>query len=230
MAIGVAIAALATLLVMGGGSGASSTPTNKPTGSASANKVRLYAQLEALPMLDEDQRLTLILIAQGETSGTYSPNAHNDSDSEVDASRRAWKNVAERFADCGRPADEYIIGSIGRFQRLAPYFANDLRHVIPCVDPQLGFDGLHDIVSAISYAAWITRLASWNGRVSGLRGGWATPEWVDGPPADKLAKWRGHAEDAGLGGAFLDRKIKRFPDDLGAVLAALQAFDAQTVS
>ena len=82
------------------------------------DKQKLYAQLEALPMLDEDQRLFLMLVAHGESR--YHPRAHNDSESERDASAKAYDRIAARFSGCGRTREQYAIGSVGRFQRLAP--------------------------------------------------------------------------------------------------------------
>jgi hypothetical protein len=222
------------LLAFGGGAHAV-TPTN---GGNVTNKKRLYDQLRALPMLDEDQRLFLMLVAHGESG--YSPTAHNDSASESAASGKAFDRLVEQGRinpACGYTRAQVSIGSVGRFQRLAPYFINDLRDVAPCIDPMAGLDGIHDIVSAIQNAAALSRNPNWNGRASGLRGGWGTLSWIDGPPADKLEKWKRHADEAHLmgpgvyGGAFLDKKINQFPKDPAGVLAALRAFDAnQTVA
>lgn len=227
MAIEIVIAALATLLVMGGGGGgASSTPTNKPTGSASANKVRLYAQLEALPMLDEDQRLFLIYLAQGESR--YNQLAFNDSESEAAAAREAYDKNVEKFAACGYTRAQLGRGSGGRFGRLLPYFVLDLRDYVPCIAPSAINDGIHDIASAIHLARVHQDNPQWDGTVGSLRAGWATPGDLH-PTEDRLAKMRATATDAGLGPEFISRRLNKFPSDLGAVLAALQAFDAEQV-
>lgn len=186
-----------------------------------SNKVRLYSQLRALPMLTEDQRLFLMLVAHGESR--YNPRAHNDSPSEVRASARAYDRIADRFAACDRGRDQYTIGSAGRFGRLVPYFADDLRDVVPCIDPLAIFDGLHDIASAIATARGLQGYPTWQGTVVSLRAGWATPGWLDAPPPDKVAKWTRHASEAGLPPDFLTRSLDRFPGDLAAILAALRA-------
>lgn len=208
--------------VLASSSGESSTtPTPTPTPSGTmTRKQRLYAQLESLPMLDEDQRLFLMLVAYGESG--FSPTAHNKSGGEVSASERAFDRIADRFAACGRPKSAYTIGSGGRFGRLVPYFCNDLRSVVPCIDPQSIFDGVHDIASAIATAHALQGYASWQGTVVSLRAGWATPGWMDAPPASKVEKWTRHANEVGLPAGFVNRSLARFPDDLAAVLHALQ--------
>ena len=184
----VAAVAAATVLVIVAASGTSSAATPpKPTppvpGGKLTRKQFLYAQLESLSQLTEDQRLFLMLVAYGETGGTWKTTAHNDTASEVAASAKAYDRIADEVAACGRPKSAYVIGSGGRFQRLVPYFVHDLRTLVPCIDPQAVFDGVHDIVSAVANAhALTTRYPSWNGKVSGLRGGWGTLNWLDAPP------------------------------------------------
>jgi hypothetical protein len=216
-----ALAAVAVIVGIGGKNDGTPTPTPSPGGTMS-NKQRLYAQLESLPELTEDQRLFLMLVAYGESG--YKPSAHNDSASEVAASSNAYDRIADEFAACGRPRSAYVIGSGGRFQRLVPYFAHDFRELVPCINPALVFDGFHDIISAIANAhALSTRYASWNHKVSGLRGGWGTIAWLDEPPLDKVAKWRKHAVAVGLGADFLDRELTPFPPATSSMLATLFA-------
>ena len=197
------------------------TPTPTPGGGTMTRKQRLYAQLESLPMLDEDQRLFLMLVAYGESG--FSPTAHNKSGGEVSASERAFDRIRERFASCPFTREQYAIGSGGRFGRLVPYFCNDLRDVVPCIDPQAIFDGVHDIASAIATAHALQGYASWQGTVVSLRAGWATPGWMDAPPAAKVEKWTRHANEVGLPAGFVNKTLARFPSDTAAVLHALQS-------
>lgn len=203
------------------------TPTPTPPGGGSmTRKQRLYAQLESLKAhgLTEDHVLFLMLVAYGETGGTWKPTAHNDTPSEVDASERAFDRIAAEMSACGLSRAQVAIGSIGRFQQLGPYFVHAMRDVVPCIDPQLAFDGVHDIIGAIANAhALSTRYASWNHRVSGLRGGWGTLSWLDAPPQAKLDKWRKHAVAVGLGADFIDRWLPPFPAATKAMLATLQS-------
>ncbi len=196
------------------------TPTPTSGGGSMTKKQQLYAQLESLPMLDEDQRLFLMLVAYGESG--FSPTAHNKSSGEVDASQRAYDRIRERFASCPWTREQYAIGSGGRFGRLVPYFCNDLRDVVPCIDPQSIFDGMHDIVSAIATAHALQGYASWQGTVVSLRAGWATPGWMDAPPASKVEKWTRHANEVHLPAGFINKTLARFPSDLAAVLHTLR--------
>lgn len=202
-----------------GSNSGGTTPT--PTPGGMTRKQRLYAQLESLPMLDEDQRLFLMLVAYGESG--FSPTAHNKSGGEVDASARAYDRIREHFASCPFTRAQYAIGSGGRFGRLVPYYCNDLRDVVPCIDPQTIFDGVHDIASAIATAHALQGYASWQGTVVSLRAGWATPGWMDAPPASKVEKWTRHANEVHLPAGFVNKTLARFPSDLASVLHALQA-------
>lgn len=211
--------------------GGSDTPAPTDVGTMT-NKQRLYMQLRALPELTEDQRLFLMLVAHGESF--YNPKAFNDSAGEAAAAARAYDRIRDRFASCPYPRASYVTGSGGRFGRLVPYYANDLRNVVPCIDPRSIGDGVHDIVSAIATAHALQGYSSWRGTVASLRAGWATPGWMASPPADKVAKWRRHANEAGLmgpgvdGGPFVDKTLTRFPGpaQLAGILARLQALPA----
>ena len=225
---GVAALLLASSSSRAGGSG-TSTPTG-PTGDAVTNKQKLYAQLRSLPMLTEDQRLFLMLVAHGESN--YNPKAFNDSEAEAAASARAFERLQEQGRidpDCGYTRENLGTGSGGRFGRLVAYYVNDLREVVPCIKPESIGDGLHDIVSAVATARALQGYATWNGTIGGLRGGWGTPAWLDGAPADKIAKWARHADEGGFSGEigrggmeFLARPLTRFTGDLRGVLRSLQ--------
>lgn len=233
-ALTLAAAAVGWLALSGSSSAvpSSSDPIEPTPGGPMTNKQRLYAQLRALPQLTEDQRLFLILVAHGESN--YNPRAHNDSAGERAASRVAYGRIAAKLDTCGRPRAEFEIGSGGRFGRLIPYFVNDLWGVRQCIDPQEVFGAFWDIPSAIRTCHALQGYASYTGTVGSLRAGFGTPGWMDAPPADKLAKWRRHANEARLmgagvnGGAFIDRNLTRFPGgttaSLQSIVETLQAF------
>ncbi len=227
-----AIAATAVALAFGSSGASAKPPTDVPTGGPMSAKQRLYAQLRAIAELTEDQRLFLMLVAHGESN--YHASAFNKSAGEAAAAGKAYDRIAAELGACGRPRAEYVRGSGGRFGRLVPYYVHDLRNVVHCIDPATIGDGLHDIVSAIANAHALQGYASWNGLVSGLRGGWGTIAWLDAPPPDKVAKWRRHATEAHLmgagvdGGAFLDRPLADFPgpSQLPTILGELMALRA----
>lgn len=175
-------------------------------------KVRLWKQLEALP-LDANQRLFLMLVAKGESN--FVPSAFNDSAGEAAAAGRAYDRIADRLAACGRPRSAYATGSGGRFGRLVPYFANDLRTLVPCINPTSIGDGVHDLMSAIINARALQQYSSWRGTAGSLRAGWATPGWMDAPPPDKLAKWQRHAVeedlDKGSTNFGVNSRVSMFP-------------------
>lgn len=201
------------------------------------NKQKLYAQLRALPMLTEDQRLAMVLIAKGESN--YSPKAWNKSASERAASATAYRRLLDQGRldpACAWTEDRLAIGSVGRFQRLGPYFTNDLRELRPCASPTVeGFDGFHDLVAALVSAHAITNNYAdrWNRRISGLRGAWGTLSWIEGDAPDAtIAKWVGHAKDENLAGpnttvsqaqAFLQRPLTPFPRVTPAMMALIRA-------
>lgn len=225
-----AIAAVVGLALLVGGSAAASPGSGQSPKPGSSNKTRLWQQLEAIPQLDDDQRLFLTLVAHGESG--YSPRAFNDSAGEAAASRKACERMMEEHKldeACAYTCAQLGTGSGGRFGRLVAYFVRDMRHVAKCVQPEAIADGKSDIISAIANAHALQGYDSWNGMVSGLRGGWGTPNWLDNPPADKVAKWGRHAEEASIRGGreFLNVKLRRFPgpEQLPAIKAALDAFD-----
>lgn len=196
-----------------------------------SHKQKLYAQLESLPMLTEDQRLFLMLVAHGESN--YNPSAFNDSPKEAAASGRAFdrlKSSGRIDPTCGYTRANLGTGSGGRFGRLVAYYANDLQGVAPCIKPESIGDGLHDIVSAVATAHALQRYDAWDGTIGDLRAGWATPGYLGGKaPATAVARWVKHANEGGFSGVvgsggelFLARKLTPFTGDLRAVLARLQ--------
>lgn len=234
----VAAVAVATIAVATNSASASPvTPANPGGDGMATNKQKLYAQLRALPMLTEDQRLAMMLIAKGESN--FSPSAWNRTASEVSASATAYQRLLEQGRldpACAWTRDRLAVGSVGRFQRLGPYFTNDLRDLKPCAAPTIeGLDGVHDLVSALVTAHAVTNNYPdrWNRRVSGLRGAWGTLSWIEGDAPDAtLAKWVGHARDENLAGpnttvsqaqAFLQRELTPFPRVTPAMMAAIRS-------
>lgn len=195
-------------------------------------KMRLWSKLRALPQLTEDQRLFIVLVAHGETGGTYRPTAHNDTASEVAASRSAWNNnatLAARLTACGHGGvDAWAIGSGGYGGRLVPYFGDDMLDAgLPC-DPRGVFDSNLSLVSSIITASKLQALPAWERSrkaVANLRAGYYGLAYIEQPPADRVAKYKRHAADAGIGASFVDRVLPRFPGPAQAkqLLATLQA-------
>lgn len=188
-------------------------PTGDDMSNSGTPKARLWRQLEALTELDPDQRLFLMMVAKGESN--FYPSAFNDSAGEAAAAGRAYDRIAASLAQCGRSRAAYATGSGGRFGRLVPYFVNDLRNLVPCIDPKLIGDGVHDIMSAIITARALQGYGSWRGTAGSLRAGWATPGWMASPPADKLAKWQRHIVeeklDQGSTRFSVNTQLRQFP-------------------
>ncbi len=201
------------------GGGSSAPPTSE---EATAFRAQLWAQLQQIPdyLIDDDQRRFALYVGYGESR--WNPRAHNDSASEVAASVTAYNRIAGRFAGCNIPRARYVRGSGGRFGRLLPYFCSDLREVVPCADPDLIFDGVHDIVSLVKLAGDLQDNPTWQGTVGSLRAGWKTPGNLR-PSAARLAKMRKSAVKAGLEASFIDQKIARFTKNLDAIRNALLA-------
>ena len=197
-------------------------------------KQHLWAMLRALPELTEDQRLFVMLVAHGETGGTYRSTAHNDTPSEVAASVKAWdKNpsLAQRLTACGAGGrDAWAIGSGGYGGRLVPYFGDDMLDAgLPC-HPTGVFDPHLSLVSSIITAHKLQQLPAWQRSartVANLRVGYYGPAYMDDPPADRVAKYERHADDAHLGAGFVDRVLPEFPGPASghAMLARLRAME-----
>lgn len=205
----------------------SSSP-KRPSASQEENRIKLWAQLHAIPdrLMTEDQRRFLVYVAYGESR--WDPLAHNDDATEVAASATAYDRVAARLAGCGRSRSAYVRGSGGRFGRLLPYFATDLSELLPCIDPASIWNGIDDIVSAVHLARVHQDEPSWDGTVGSVRAGWRTPGDLR-PSAERLAKMRQTAVRAGLDAGFIDRQLDRFTTDLAGIRAALLEH-AQVVS
>lgn len=187
----------------------------------------LWAKLRALPQLDEDQRLFLMLVAFGETAGTWKPTAHNDTPSEVKASVDAWDaapKLAAALEATGHPRESWTIGSGGYGGRLGPYFGDDMLDAELDADPRLLFDGNHSIVSSIITAHKLQRLSHWQRSpqtMGALRAGYFGLAAMVTPPVERLEKYKRHAEQVGLPADFIERKPAIFPGpEQGAALLA----------
>jgi hypothetical protein len=224
--IGIGVGTVAVLISRARASGtAPGQGTSK--GSQSTNKKRLWAQLQAIPQLDDDQRKFFIYVAQGESR--YNPMAFNDSPGEARAAGEAYDKHANEFSACGYTRAELARGSGGRFGRLLPYFVRDVAGVLPCIEPSAINDGYTDILSAIRLARIHQDNPQWDGTVGSLRAGWATPGDLH-PTENRLAKMRATATDAGLGPEFISRRLKPITRDLPGVLAALLTFKNKAVA
>lgn len=213
------------LAAQGGGS-------TTPPPSGGSDKAKLYAQLRKVSLLTEDQRLFLMLVAYGESR--YEPGAKNTSDDALALANAAYDSLVAQDrldASCGYTRESLTRdGAAGRFGRLVPYYVDDLRDVVPCIKPESINDGLHDIVAAVAQARRLQNYASWNGTIGDLRAGWGRPSWMGGnAPAERIARWAGHADDEGFSGvkgsggmAFLARPLTPFTSDLRGVLRSLQ--------
>lgn len=194
----------------------STTPTT--TEDPMTPKARLYAMLRAIPQLTEDQRLFVMLVAYGETGGTWRSTAHNDTASEVAASVKAWENnpeLAQRLAVFA-PKAQWCRGSGGYGGRLIPYFGDDMLDAgLPeFCRPEGVFDPRLSVVSTIITAAKIQRTNAWersDKTVANLRVGFYGLNYVDRPPADRVAKYRAHALKVRLPGDFVGRVLPDFP-------------------
>jgi len=197
-------------------------------------KQHLWAMLRALPELTEDQRLFVMLVAHGETGGTYRSTAHNDTPSEVAASVKAWDNspsLAQRLTACGAGGrDAWAIGSGGYGGRLVPYFGDDMLDAgLPC-HPTGVFDPHLSLVSTIITAHKLQQLPAWQRSahtVANLRVGYYGIGYMDDPPADRVAKYERHADDAHLGAGFVHRVLTEFPGPASGhtMLARLRAME-----
>lgn len=190
-------------------------PADDEDPDAMTRKQQLYAKLESLPQLSEDQRLFFMLTAYRESAATWKPTAHNDTASEVGYSEKAFDDddVGPKLVACA-PRERWVIGSGGLFGRLVPYFGLDCLKIFgKCVEPEKVFDADFDIVSACITAAGLQKRDAWkkNPTVGVLRTGWGWPAAMGNPPADRIKKYRRDAAKVGLPEDFVDRKLDDFP-------------------
>ena len=178
-----------------------------------ASRTTFEGYLARLP-LTASQRDMLTLIAYGESH--FNLAAHNDSAGEVAASWRAYRRVDERLAGCGFRPEDYAIGSGGYFGRLVPYFADDLRGVVPCVNPQAVFSNAAAVfISGIRNCGRLQRYQSWRDDPTAvrLRAGFLSLRAMADVPPDRAQKYARHAREAGLPPTFINGRVDVFPVD-----------------
>lgn len=235
----VGVAAAAVLLV---GAGAASADDNGENGGGvgTSNKVRIWRKLAFIQELDDIQRLFLMLVAYGE--GKYNPAAHNGSPSERLASSKAADNspwIVQRAIACGVNAAALRTGSWTTFQLLAPYVSGTAHEIFggafcPFADPTRTPSNLNlQIVIAIEHARDLQGYKGWQARptVGNLRLGWAAPAWMgyEGEHADRIEKYRDHAEHEQLGAPainprdLIDKSIGVFPNNPAQIYEALRS-------
>lgn len=187
------------------------SPSQGPK-TMTANRQSFDEHLARLPLTPR-QADFMRLWAYGESR--FSPTAHNDSDGEVAASRRAWARVAERFAACTHPAAAYQIGSGGYFGRLVPYFADDMRGIVDCVAPAAVFSPAASIISGVRMMGRLQRHDAWQAdpTVTRLRAGGLSLRAMQDVPPDRAEKYARHARELGLPSSFVRGTVELFPVD-----------------
>lgn len=182
-------------------------------------KVVLWKMLRACVVLTEDQRLTVILIAHGETGATYRSTAHNDTASEVSASVKAWDHnpaLAEKLLAQGHGGRvAWCNGSGGYGGRLQPYFGDDMLDMGMAADPALLFSRVPSLLSTLVTCWKLQQTGAWersDHTVGALRIGFYGPGMMDEPlPTDRREKYVRHARDSGVGIGLVDRVLPTFP-------------------
>lgn len=207
MRLYVVAAALALLL-----SSTATASAKRESKTMTANRQSFDEHLARLPLTPR-QADFMRLWAYGESR--FSVTAHNDSDGEVAASRRAWDRVAERFASCTHPAAAYQIGSGGYFGRLVPYFADDMRGVVECVSPDAVFSPAASIISGVRMMGRLQRHDAWQAdpTVTRLRAGGLSLRAMADVPPDRAEKYARHARELGLPASFVRGTVELFPVD-----------------
>lgn len=202
----------------------------------SANKIRFWRKLESISELDNTQRYFLTLWAHGETAGHFNADAHNGTQSERDAAAAGVRNnphLLELATSCGIPRANLESGSWGLPQRLAPFIVSDAFAVfgsLACrfADPlrfQLDEDWqIADMIKVARTLQGGQRFASFP-TVGNLRLGTAAVALMGHPNenADRLEKYRRHAQHAGLPDGIVDTRIRLFPQNYVAIYSNLRA-------
>lgn len=187
--------------------------------------------------LDDTQRKFLVLTAYGESrfnrliyrgNSAVVPNVPglkgNHDLGDAAAAEVAYKRHRAYFDKCGHaPVTRYTYGSGGWFQFLPANALWNVKGTWPCWPPEKIFDAAASIVMAIAMARELQEYAAFKAspHVGVLRTGWWWPKKMAGPPADRIAKYRKHAETIGLGASFIDRTIAPFPGNYAALYSAL---------
>lgn len=227
--IGVAVAGAGFLALTASARGAEE---EKENGNVQTRKQRVWSRLETIAELDNTQRYYLTLVMQRESK--YNPAAHNGSVGERDAARRAYDDspsIQQLAQSCGVSRAAMTSGSWGLFQRLAPYWANDMREIFgndacPLVDPTQQTSNINlQIVDAIKVAHTLQQYSSWKAypTAGNLRLGWAAPALMGyiSDNAKRLQNYRDDAAKAKLPATLVDGTIREFPDDFRGIYGRL---------
>jgi hypothetical protein len=216
-----------------------------PVGTTIGKK-QLWAMLESLPQLDDVQRKFLILVARGESgwnplvglgdpslfpAGTK-PNTKASAgaqENEARAARVAFERHAADFEACGigHSEQDFGFGSGGWFGMLPANGIWQLRDTpFRCWPPAAVFDPARALTMAIAFARG---LQGWDGfkanpTVYNLRAGWGIPTSMgNNVAAERIAKYRKHAQESGLPSSFVDETIAHFPGDYVGIYQTLAA-------
>ena len=227
--IGVAVAGAGLLALTAAGR---EIEDEREDGAVTTRKQRFWTRLESIGELDNTQRYFLTLVAQRESR--YNPAAHNGSASERDAARRGLENnpsLRQRALACGVSAEALSSGSWGLFQRLAPFWADDMFDIFgagacPFVDPSRQAANMNlQIVSAIKVARTLQQYSGWKAypTAGNLRLGWAAPTLMGyiSDNAERLQRYRDDATAAGLPASLVDGPIREFPNDYRGIYVRL---------
>lgn len=202
-------------------------------------KQRFWSRLESISELDTTQRYFLTMVAQRESK--YNPAAHNGRASERLAASKALENnvgILELALTCGVNAERLRSGSWGLFQRLAPYWADDMRDIFGAsscslIDPSQQVKNINlQIVDAIRVAHRLQQYPGWKAypTAGNLRLGWLSFGLMGyiSENEERLQRYREDAFAAKIKGEtgkypspLVDGTIREFPTDYKGIYTRL---------
>ncbi len=194
-------------------------PTHATAGTMleRSKHVRVLAAMAGAPPAWQDM---FALIARGESGGN--PNRGlgiktgappwaqmGKLKGEANAAAKVYKSGKKHVGDCVWGDAVYSFGSGGLFAMLPmsglkAFWSDEL---LRCLHPWSVFDEKVTMVMAAHFAYRLTQRGGYQGTAASLRRGWGIPGKMSSIPADKLEKWRSHAQDVGLAPSFLDAKL-----------------------
>lgn len=195
------------------------------TGTMATRKQRFWRRLETISELDNTQRYFLTLVAQRESN--YNPAAHNGSITERARALEGFNknaSLSAKVQGCGFSPASLASGSWGLFQRLAPYWVDDMFDIfgtgVACtyVDQSREVSNMNlQIVSAIKSARALQQRNGWKAypTVGNLRLGWWSPTQMGyiSKHAERIERYRADARKASLPEGIVDATIREFPND-----------------
>jgi len=205
----------------------------KANGAVATRKQRFWSRIETIAELDNTQRYFLTLVAYRESK--FNPAAHNGSVTERAAAAQGLANspsIRGKAQACGVAMKALSTGSWGLFQRLAPFWADDMFDIFgvqgayPYVDPSREVSNMNlQIVSAIKVAHTLQQYSGWKAypTAGNLRLGWASPDFMGyiSAHADRLQRYREDADAADLPSSLVDGTIREFPTDYRGIYTRL---------